>query len=46
MASRESLLTFSLSTVFPRLAAGIVMIATLGKQNVDYLTGKRNISSR
>ena len=31
---------------FMRLAAGIVMIAILGKQNVDYMTGKRNISKR
>ena len=29
---------------FIMLAAEIVMIAILGKQNVDYITGKRNIS--
>ena len=29
-----------------RLAAGIVMIAILEKQNVDYMTGKRNTSKR
>ena len=32
--------------LFIRLAAGIVMFAILGKQNVDYMTGKRNISKR
>ena len=31
---------------FIRLAAGIVMIAILGKQNVDGMTGKRNTSKR
>ena len=31
---------------FIRLAAGIVMIAILGKQNVGYITGKRNILKR
>ena len=31
---------------FIRLAAGIVMIAMLGKQNVDCMTGKRNTSKR
>ena len=28
---------------FVRLAAGIIMITILGKQSVDYMTGKRNI---
>ena len=32
--------------LFIGLAAGIVMIAILGKQNVDYMTGKRNIVKR
>ena len=31
---------------FLRLAAGIVMIATLERQNVDGMTGKRNTSKR
>ena len=31
---------------FRRLAAGIVMIALLEKQNVDCMTGKRNTSKR
>ena len=26
-----------------KLAAGVVMISILGKQSVDYMTGKRNI---
>ena len=31
---------------FIRLAAGMVMITILGKQSVDYMTGKRNILKR
>ena len=39
-------LSSSLRSKVIRLAAGIVMIAILGKQNVDYMTGKRNTPKR